>query len=104
MLPALVLLIVLLLTATVLLFLEARRLRGERDASGLREQVGRTVAVHLSGKVSVQGVLIHVYRDGIALAHPKWLSEAQPTELGGEAFVPHREIAFFQIFDTPPEG
>lgn len=84
---------------------ELLRLRRERSESGFRERYGRVVAVHLHGKISVRGVLVRSYVDGIALEHPRWISEAQPHELGGQLFVPHREIAFLQVFDPgEPEG
>ena len=77
----------------------------ERSESGFRERYGRVVAVHLHGKISVRGVLVRSYVDGIALEHPRWISDAQPHELGGQLFVPHREIAFLQVFDPgEPEG
>lgn len=52
---------------------------------GLRKYVGQTVIVHQNGP-SLQGVLLHDYRDCVVLGHGSSLDDKE--DLAGELLVP----------------
>jgi hypothetical protein len=52
---------------------------------GLRKYVGQTVIVHQNGP-SLQGVLLHAYRDCLVLGHASSLDDKE--DLAGELVVP----------------
>lgn len=53
---------------------------------GLKRLEGRTVVVHNAPGPSLQGVLLHAYRDCLVLAHARSLDDE--ADLGGEAVIP----------------
>lgn len=64
---------------------------------GLHKLVKQRVVVHTKDDRSIRGVLIGVYSDALALAHPEYLQEAQPEGLPGEAVVPQANVSWLQI-------
>lgn len=53
---------------------------------GLRRFEGRTIVAHNPPGPSLQGVLLHAYRDCLVLAHARSLDDE--ADLGGEVVVP----------------
>lgn len=63
----------------------------------LNRQLTTTVIVHTSGKESLRGVLVGVYKDCLVLAHAYYLhADSAPTEVDGEAIVPRAQVAWIQ--------
>lgn len=53
---------------------------------GLRRYEHQTITVHQHNGPSLQGVLLHAYRDCFVLAHGRSLDDK--TDLGGEIVIP----------------
>ena len=66
---------------------------------GLRKYVGRTVIVHQTGP-SLQGVLLHAYRDCFVLGHGKSLDDS--ADLKGELVVPRGPGVWLQLATPEP--
>lgn len=55
--------------------------------SGLKRLTGERVVLMTRDDRSLQGVLIGVYKDSLVLGHFRYLDEANPVDLPGEALV-----------------
>jgi len=66
---------------------------------GLRKLQGRTVIVHHAGP-SLQGVLLHAYRDCLVLAHGKSLDDE--ADLKGEIVIPRGPGVWIQMAVPEP--
>lgn len=55
--------------------------------SGLSRLRGERVVLQTKDDRSLQGVLVGVYKDCVAIAHFRYLDEANPHDLPGEATV-----------------
>ena len=53
---------------------------------GLRRYEHQTITVHQSNGPSLQGVLLHAYRDCLVLGHARSLDDN--ADLGGEIVIP----------------
>lgn len=73
-----------------------------RDADGYQALVGRSVIANVTDGGSIRGVLSHVYRDAIVLAHPEWVSGARPAAIGGEITLDRDKVPMLQRFDAAP--
>lgn len=58
--------------------------------------VRASVVVHTRDGRSFAGVLIGVYPDSVALAHPRLLNDGTPVQLEGELLLPRENLAFLQ--------
>lgn len=54
--------------------------------AGLRRYKGKTIVIHQPNSPSLRGVLLHVYRDCLVLAHAVTLEPKG--DVGGEAVIP----------------
>jgi hypothetical protein len=61
---------------------------------GLKRLKGQRVVLQTSDDRSLQGVLIGVYSDCVAIGHFVYLDEANPTDLPGEAVVPIENLSW----------
>lgn len=59
----------------------------KRWKSGLRQLYGERVVLQTKDDRSLQGIVVGVYNDSVALGHFRYLDEAQPADLPGEALV-----------------
>lgn len=67
---------------------------------GLKGFEGRTVVVHNAPGPSIQGVLLHAYRDCLVVAHGRSLDDE--ADLGGEATIPRGPGVWFQAVTPEP--
>ena len=65
--------------------------------SWLKRTLARTVTVHLDSDVTIEGTLVGVYADGVALRCAQLPSaQGAATRVSGEVFVPRERIVFSQ--------
>lgn len=62
----------------------------------LSRQYSRRVIVHTTQDTSIEGTLLSTTVDGVVLRAAKLL-DAEPTELGGDVFVPVAQMHFIQV-------
>lgn len=78
-----------------------RRLRAHRDASGLQALVGCRVVANVAEGPAIRGVLEHVYRDALVLAHPEYVGAARPQNIGTHVTLMRSEVPMLQRFEEP---
>ena len=67
---------------------------------GLRKREGRTVIVHVPPGPSLQGVLLHAYRDCFVLAHGRSLDDKE--DLAGTLIIPRGPGVWIQATVAEP--
>jgi hypothetical protein len=67
---------------------------------GLTRFEKRTVVVHAAPGPSLQGVLLHAYRDCLVLGHARSLDDK--VDLGGEIVVPRSPGVWLQVPTPDP--
>lgn len=77
------------LAITILALIRERRCR-----AGVRRLVGERVVLQTKDDRSMQGVLVGEYADCVAIGHFKYLEEANPLDLPGEATVLHSNLSW----------
>ena len=62
--------------------------------SGLKRLQGERVVLQTKDDRSLQGVLVGVFKDSVAIGHVRYLDEANPVDLPGEALVLHENLSW----------
>jgi hypothetical protein len=62
--------------------------------SGLRKLQGERVVIQTKDDRSLQGVLLAVYKDCVAIGHFRYLDEANPHDLPGEAIIERSNVSW----------
>lgn len=75
-------------SVVIVVFYERRKWLGRQQT--------RRVIVHTTEDTSIEGTLLSTTVDGVVLRAAKLL-DAQDTPLGGEVFVPARQMHFVQV-------